>query len=266
MTAVQALDPIAAPLTYPGAVPAGDAVLVTGTSLHEVRPSRTAALGQWLVRLGGSADRSLDQVLLEHEAAPMASRIPVLAVGSNAAPAQLRRKLATAGRPIAVPVTAVRVRGMSVGVSAHVSKAGYMPATPIPDPSARSRLWVTWLASGELLAMDKTEPNYDRRHLPHTCSIALISGQALSGCWLYVSRHGFLTEASGQPRKPRKLTDQAGLIAGLLADVPVLAELAGTSPEEWVSRSRDERVAASIRDMFRAAGITQPADPDAWLT
>lgn len=257
MTPVGEVDPIAAPLTYPGAVPADPAVLVTDRGVLRVRPSRTSQPGQWLVEFGPAVRISVDQVLSEHQAAPMARRVPVLAIGSNAAPAQVRRKLATADSPTMVPVTAVTVCGLAVGVSAHVSNAGYVPATPVRDPSARSRMWVTWLAPEEVIAMDATEPNYNRIRVPTTCTIEMMSGEAVSGCWLYVSRHGFLTEASG---KPRKLIDQTDLISSLLAEVPVLTSLAGTSPREWVRRTRNERVRDEIRDLFRSAGITRVSD------
>jgi hypothetical protein len=259
MTPVEALDPISAPLTYPGVAPDDPAVLVTDTDMLRVRPSRTAQLGEWRVELSPAADVSLDQILLEHQAMPMASRIPVLAVGSNAAPAQLRRKFAATGEPIMVPITAVTVHGLSVGVSAHVSKAGYVPATPVPDSSAKSRMWVTWLTSEEIKTMDETEPNYDRVLVPGSCSVQLISGTAVPGCWLYMSRHGFLAEPSG---KPRKLIDQPNLISSLLEEVPVLANLAGASPIEWVKRTRDERIRDEIRHLFRTAGIARTSDID----
>ena len=261
MTPVPALDPIFAPLTYPGAAPDGPAVLVTDTDVLCVHPSRIAQVGQWRVTLSPAADISLDQILLKHQAAPMTGRAPVLAVGSNAAPAQIHRKFAATDRPIMVPITAVTVSGLSVGVSAHVSKAGYVPATPVPDPSAKSHMWVTWLAPEELITMDKTEPNYSRVLVPAACSVKLTSGQAVSGCWLYVSRHGFLAESESS-RKPRKLIDQPHLIASLLAEVPILTDLAGTSPKEWMNRTQDERVRDEIRDLFRSAGITRTTDLD----
>jgi hypothetical protein len=252
-----ALDPISAPLTYPGTAPDGPAVLVTAADVLRVYPSRTAKVEEWLVKIGPKAGVPLDQVLLQNQAAPMTSRIPVLAVGSNAAPAQIRRKLATTGKPTMVPVTAVTVHGLSVGVSAHVSKAGYVPATPVPDPSAKSQMWVTWLASEEVAAIDKTEPNYERVLIPATFSVELMAGQAVAGCWLYESCHGFLTEPSG---KPRKLIDQPDLISSLLADIPVLAGVAGTSPKEWIDRTQDARVRDEIQDLFRSAGITRPTE------
>lgn len=264
LTLAATLDPIAAPLTYPGAAPGGSAVLVTEINVLDVRPSRTRPLGEWRVRLSEDEHRALDQVLLEYEAVPIARRIPVLAVGSNAAPAQVLRKLATRGSPTAVPITAVKVDGLSVGVSAHVSNPGYLPATPVPDPFSKNLLmWVTWLAEDQLLTMDKTEPNYDRIRVPRSCAIRLTSGQVISGCWLYVSRHGYLIGPSGGPRK---LIDQAGLISSLLAELPGLAELAGTSPAEWVSRVQDKRIRDDIRDLFRSAGIARSSGQDVWTS
>ena len=113
----------------------------------------------------------------------------------------------------------------------------------------------------QLLTIDETEPNYDRVRVPRFCSIRLTSGQAVSGCWLYVSRHGYLIGPSGEPRK---LIGQAALISSLLAEVPGLAELAGTSPEEWISRVRNKQVRDDIRDLFRSAGIVRSSGQDVW--
>lgn len=256
------LDPITAPWTYPGAAPGSPAVLITEFNILDVHSSQATPLGEWRVRLSEDEDRPLDRVLLEHGAVPIPARIPVLAVGSNAAPAQVRRKLASRGLAATVPITAVRVSGLSVGVSAHVSRAGYLPATPVPDLFSKNLpLWVTWLDQDQLLAIDETEPNYDRIHVPGFCSIRLTPGQAVCGCWLYVSRHGYLTEPSGEPRK---LTGQAGLISSLLAELPALAGLAGTSPAEWLSHVRDERIRDEIRDLFRSAGVARSSGHDEW--
>jgi len=262
VTAGEALDPIAAPLTYPGAAPDSPAVLVTEAGVLVVRPSRTGALGEWRVTLGLGESKALDDVLRERGAALTVDRVPVLAVGSNAAPAQIRRKLSTAGLTAAIPVTAVTVDGLSVGVSAHVSNAGYLPATPVPDSLAKSqRMWVTWLALDELQTIDKTEPNYDRVQVPASCSIRLTPVQRLSECWLYVSHHGYLTQRSGEPRT---LIDQSGLMTSLLAEMPALTDLAGTSPEEWISRAHDQSMRDGIRDLFRSSGITRSPDRDIW--
>ena len=71
--------------------------------------------------------------------------------------------------------------------------------------------------------------------LPARCPVELISGQAVTDGWVYVSRHGHLLNAAGQPRR---LTDQATLITALLAELPALRELAGPDPEQWIERTR----------------------------
>jgi hypothetical protein len=293
------VDPLTAPLTYPGLPPWRPAVVATDTEVLALQPESDRPLGRWIVRseskpggeLGpsfsgrepifgpdgfvesdpkagfGSAtgpsgrsvaqNRSLDSLLQAADGPPVAARTPVLAVGSNASPAQVRRKLANAGLATQVPITAVRVRGLTVGVSAHVSRPGYLPATPVPDPTAQSDLWVLWLDPDALDAVDATEPNYHRVRLPAGCPVHLTSGQAVTDGWVYVSRHGHLLNAAGQPRR---LTDQATLITALLAELPALRELAGTDPGQWIERTRDPAVRAAVRELFRSAGRVGPAD------
>lgn len=251
-----AVDPLRAPLSYPGRPPQRLAVLVTGIDVLEVQPLRVAALGQWPVRRGepAAADLPLDRFLGNEAMAPVRQRTPVLSVGSNAAPAQVRRKMANAGLRTVVPITAVTAHGLAVGVSAHVSAPGYVPATPVWDQAAVSSLWVVWLDAGALTVMDATEPNYRRVRLPSANAVYLTPGQPVPGCWAYVSRHGYLVNRDGEARR---LTDQDTLISGLLSEVPALMTLAGTTPAEWIQRTRDRRVRESIRGLFRSAGLVR---------
>lgn len=300
------VDPLTAPLTYPGHPPQGPAVLVTDTEIFGIQPVQAAALGQWTVRPAGHAapdDRAvpagpeaagpgsggpgsdepdgdgpvsggpgsdgpgragkpLDRFLCEQGASPLTRRTPVLSVGSNASPAQIRRKMANAGLRAVVPITRVRVHGLVVGVSAHVSKPGYVPATPVADPAAVSDMWVLWLDLKALRALDGTEPNYQRIRLSSRYPVRLWTGPLgppVRQCSVYVSRHGHLIDQAGEPRP---LADQATLIAGLLADVPALMTLAGTTPGEWIERTRDEEVRDGIRAHFLTAGIVRQAGID----
>jgi hypothetical protein len=245
-------DPISAPLTYPGEPPQTGAVLVLDGSVTSLEPS-AAGIGEWTAGDG----RTLDEMLIGAAAPVMAARIPVLAVGSNASPAQLLRKFARAGARAAVPITAVTVRGVAVGVSAHVSVPGYVPATPVPDPDAVSRLFVTWLDGDGLTVMDETEPNYDRAAVDPSCEVELAPARLIAPCLLYVSKHGYLADAAGAPRR---LASQDALISGLLADVPGLSELAGPTVDEWMVRTRDGHVRDQIRQLFRSAGLVRPGD------
>jgi hypothetical protein len=275
------IDPLTAPLTYPGTPPWRPAVLVTDTAVLALQPRDNAPLGEWLLQTDaadtspdpisqdpaaqGAAhnddgpdlqELSLDRYLWNAGCLAVASLVPVLAVGSNASPAQLRRKLAKAGLPTLVPITAVSVDGLAVGVSAHVSRPGYLPATPVPDEGAVSNLWLVWLDAAALAAVDATEPNYERIPLPTRYSVRLTSGQPVMPCWIYLSRHGYLINEAGEPRR---LTDQATLISALLAGIPSLPALGGTSPQEWIERTHDPVVRDAIREAFRSAGLVRSA-------
>jgi hypothetical protein len=259
------VDPLTAPLTYPGTPPWRPAVLVTEAAVLALQPRNNAPIGQWLLQSGVDGDDGamgdrgaaaqgvpLDQYLGNAGGCPAASRIPVVSVGSNASPAQVRRKLANAGLPTLVPITAVSVRGLAVGVSAHVSRPGYLPATPVPDAGAVSHLWVVWLDAPALAAIDATEPNYQRIRLPDRYPVRLTGGQPVPECWVYLSRHGYLVNQAGEPRR---LTDQATLISALLAEIPALQTLTGVTPREWVERTRDAEARDAVREVFRSAGL-----------
>ncbi len=102
-----------------------------------------------------------------HEAAPdlsLVGRTLVLAVGSNAYPSVLRRKLAAVDP--AVPTAACVVTGLAVGHSAHVSAGGYIPAAPYASPGSRTPMRAGWFTPAQLAALDGTEPNYQRVSLP----------------------------------------------------------------------------------------------------
>jgi hypothetical protein len=244
-------DPVTSPMTYPGKMPGYPAVLVLGDSAPEIRVS-AGPVKYWQVN-----GEPLDGFLRNVGAPPVSERHAVLAVGSNACPAQVRRKMLGAGISPAIPVMAVRARNLIAGMSAHVSKAGYIPATPVPVPSTSS-LFVTWLSDGELAAMDATEPNYRRVELSASYPVRLPDGQLIRQCWAYASRHGYLTGESGQPYA---LTSQEALITALLAQVPALAVI---SPlDEWAARMQDPQARDQVRKALQAADIVRNDAP--WI-
>jgi hypothetical protein len=222
--------------------------------LLKVLPSADP-VGDWpVVEPAVGGDEPLDDLLSRCGAAPLGARHAVLAVGSNASPTQMHRKFTTAGLRPVVPFTAVTVRGIIAGVSAHVNRAGYVPATPVLDSDTVSDLFLTWLDDEQLAAMDLTEPNYRRVRIPAGYPVSLPGGQAVAGCWFYVSRHGCLL---GRDGLPRRLLDQTTLITSLLNDVPELAALAGPSPNNWIARTRTPDVRDRIRGVLHAAGMVR---------
>lgn len=119
-----------------------------------------------------------------------AGRTLVLAVGSNASPAVLARKLAEVGSE--VPSSSCAVTGLAVGHSAHVSAGGYIPAAPFAAPGVETTLHAGWFTPEQLAVLDRTEPNYDRVTLPAArFPIALEAGGA-DEFDVYRSRWGVL--------------------------------------------------------------------------
>ncbi|MEV0198775.1 hypothetical protein [Nonomuraea sp. NPDC050691] len=236
-------DPMAMPLTYPGLLPQGPGVLADRRFLP-----LTGRDGDWHVE--GSP---IDTWLAARGAAPMRSRHAVVAVGSNAAPAQLHRKFTRHRVPAVVPLTRVRVRGLAPGVSAHISRFGYIPAAPVAVPGV-SELFVSWVDGEQLAALDRTEPNYRRRVLdPGAHPVTFDgpdrpAGAGQIACHVYEGLHGCLADESG---RPVRLTSQRRLIGALLGASAELARVCGGTPEEFVVRVRDPRVRETAQRLLR---------------
>ncbi|MEW9556356.1 hypothetical protein [Nonomuraea sp. NPDC050783] len=228
-------DPISRPLTYPGRIPATSGVLLDAAYLP-LRPAAGRGPEEW--DAGGHV---LADLLSRGGFAPMTERHPVAAVGSNAAPGQLLRKFRDhAVRPV-VPMTLADVPGIAPGVSAHVSRWGYVPAAPIGTPGETSRLFVLWLDERQLAALDLTEPNYARRPLSHP--VTLESGLRRPPVSVYTGRHGCLAGPGG---RPRRLAPQRALIQELLDASPALRRLCGDTPGAFVAAVQDDTVRAAV--------------------
>ncbi|MGM0347018.1 hypothetical protein [Streptomyces sp. Adlamb9] len=212
------------PLTYPGAWPARSGLL--------------------------HGDRMLPLTRLVYD-----DRAPVLAVGSNACPGQLRHKMAEFGLDSPVPMVRSRVTGLDVGVSAHVSRMGYVSASPVKSPFVTRELFVLWLDRRQLDVIDASEGaplpdgNFRRAWLPAPdVQVQLADGTVLSGAYAYVNRHGVLHDGTGAPRRH---PGQRPLLAELLASSQRLRELFGVTPEEFSERARgDVRLCARGTRLF----------------
>ncbi|WP_435809000.1 hypothetical protein [Streptomyces rochei] len=173
-------------------------------------------------------------------------RTPVLAIGSNASPGQLRHKLAEFGIESPLPMVRSRVTGLDVGVSAHVSRMGYVSASPVSAPGTVRELFLLWLDAEQLAVIDASEGvpmasgNFDRAWLPAPdVRVEPGDGTVLRGAYAYVNRHGVLRDGTGAPR--RHPGEQRPLITDLLRGSARLRELFGTTPEEFCARARADR-------------------------
>ncbi|WP_431042143.1 hypothetical protein ACQUSR_09630 [Streptomyces sp. P1-3] len=269
--------PLDQPLTYPGRPVSGPVLLHNG----ELWPltARPGPLGGWPVAgpdgngvdSDGDGPRDgggdlLDAVLTRLGTAVIAARHPVIAVGSNASPAQLRRKLTRRGVGMTLPMARVTVHGIGIGVSAHIGTAGYVAAAPYADPLARTEVVVGWYDDEQLRVVDDTEhPNYRRLLLPGAdFPMTLPSAEPLAAAFVYAGVHGVLSGPDGAPRPGGG--DQSALLAALLAASGRLRELLGPDPESWVRRARaDAAVRAAGRAVFREEGWALPQEAFAAL-
>jgi len=105
----------------------------------------------------GSAAGSLEEFLSERGLEPMAQRTPVLAVGSNACPAQILHKFRGTGVSSSIPTLRVRLKGYGVGFVPTISRFGYVPATLVKLPGLESNLFLQFLDQEQLLLLDKSE-------------------------------------------------------------------------------------------------------------
>ncbi|MFI1394903.1 hypothetical protein [Streptomyces sp. NPDC020681] len=230
--------PAKEPLTYPGRPTTEPSLLSGDELLHlDVRPLR---LGEWYVE-EQAEQKLLDDALSGLGQVVTGRRHPVISVGSNASPGQVSHKLTRLGIPATVPMVPVRVQGIGVGCSGHISPAGYVAGTPYVDPGSEAVLVVAWLDSTQLKAVDDTEfPDYRRAILPGgDFPMTMPSGERLGGAYIYFSSHGVLAGPDGRPRPGGG--DQSELLASLLAASPRLRELLGPDPVTWVKKAGADR-------------------------
>ena len=132
-------------------------------------------------------------------------RVPVLAVGSNACPGQLRDKMTESG------ITS-RFRSCAPGspawawVSPRTSAAWNVSASPFDATGTVRELFLTWLDAEQLGVIDASEGvplpygNFRRAWLPTPdVRIELEDGTRLPGVYVYVNRRGVLHGGSGAP-------------------------------------------------------------------
>ncbi|MFE6806407.1 hypothetical protein [Streptomyces sp. NPDC057696] len=238
------------PLTYPGAWPTESGLLHQNRFLR-LKAMENRRLAKWMVEQPpggfgagktGDGPVPLNYALMSANQTLVGDRFPVISVGSNACPAQLRHKMEGLGVSSTIPMVKARVTGIGVGVSAYVSPLGYVSASPFHTPGLGMDLFVTWLDAAQLEIVDASEGisdpdgEYDRVLLPsEDFPMALDSGELLGGAYLYVHRYGVLHDGSGHARTH---PGEHQLLTELLAESRQLRELFGDTPEEFSSRAR----------------------------
>jgi len=196
------VNPSKEPAQYPGAA-AGESCLAIGSWLYPLVPQPTVGFAEWPLdvdggplryKTAGRPTQTLAAALAIAGAPALADRFPVIAVGSNAAPAQLLHKLSSEDRvSLVVPMTLANVEAIGIAHSAHISKAGYCPYIPVADKQAIEQLSILWLDKSQLDRVTETEPNYQAVTSGRDSPPALLpSGERIDVFSMYRGRWGAL--------------------------------------------------------------------------
>ncbi len=161
----------------------------------------------------------------------------VVAVGSNAVPAVLREKLVRHSANPEVAVAPLRVAGLAIGHSAHVSVRGYIAAAPYAAPGRTADVHVSWLDDDQLAALDATEPNYARI--------------AFGDVDLYGSKWGVL----GVAGVPIEFTTQRALHAVLDRNGAGGGVIYPDDPDETIARLQQPDVRDRLRKLWAEQGF-----------
>jgi hypothetical protein len=139
------------------------------------------------------------QVTLEAPAEAVRGRVPVIASGSNAAPAQLARKYRTFARGAWIPVTRAHVADFDSVYNAHITAYGSVPATLFPSPGTVLETFITWLDEHELAVMHATEQPGVNYHFSELRELEVeVEGiGVLDAAFAYVSVAGCLSHDGG---------------------------------------------------------------------
>lgn len=150
--------------------------------------------------------RALDRIDFDVELdvldAPLLSeRRAVLVYGSNACPAQLRRKLDGADCSPIIPMSRGWAQRLAIGYSDHESRYGAVPATIVNDDDAVTEVFVAWLDPQQFELFDRSEQrNYERRSFDLDAHELYLADAPLPpSVDLYVSTHGVFTHEGVVP-------------------------------------------------------------------
>jgi len=219
-----------------------------------------------IVRLAGHDSRSIGRALKAVGADPEARRTPVLAIGSNRAPAQLARKFHDFENP-AVVVARATLFDFDVVYGAGIAGYGAVGgATLAPCSGAAVEVWTTWLDDPQLQRMHETEGLaagvYGFFELQRI-SLCFAAGPRWPKALAYVQRSGALN-LGGRPVALAEVPAERRLFPALRQ--PQLQALLRDrfAPGVAVDRFVQENLAKPTTRCARVAALARDALPFDW--
>lgn len=139
-----------------------DEDFATGTGYPWPRPDGSFVLGEGEGRMLVEIEPDRRIELLEKFTGPASGRTPVLAIGSNASPEGLWRKVGHFTEPADRTLLSVRgkLHDFDVGASAELALYGALPATIFPSPGTRVDAMTVWLTDAQLTQLTWAEVPY----------------------------------------------------------------------------------------------------------
>ena len=249
-----------APWTYPGQ-PLEKSSLVSQGLLHslEVAKDPPRRLGQARIvdeddNMGGP----LNEFLLNENAANVDQRALVVAVGSNASAVVMHRKFHDHNVSTTIPFVTATLHSVGIGHSAHVSRRGYIAATPVVREGAMSFVVASMLDRQQLARLDSSEPNYVRRGLSGSqFRLELDGGELPSEFYIYVSKWDVLADTD-DASAALTFGNQQTVYTALLTRSAALRDLLGTEDYQEAMRTAaaDKTLRDQISELFEAEKLT----------
>lgn len=196
-------------------------------------------------------------------------RLPVLAIGSNAAPNTLRRKFAhfAAVEDRTVLALTGRLHEFDVGVAAQPTVYGSMPATVFPSPGTAVCATVLWVTPNQFTQLTWSEMSYRLGSL-HTRFEVDEGGEHFDEVLVYVSRYGAFC-VDGAPAAlaaiPADRRTAVALSQEQLLDAAAILSLGPEARAETLVRAIFEEMPTlmlRVRETVRKASL--PFESERW--
>jgi hypothetical protein len=236
-------------LSYPFARPREAFVFLNGASWPIV--SSEGAFADWRVRTG-RVEARLSELLTHRQLSDFEAGAyhAVAAVGSNAAPGQLRRKFAGHLDDVAILVIRITVPDHIVAYANRLAEYASVPATLVARPGGTARVWATLLSARDYAIMNATEDRgavYDGVPIkpidaPPAVRAPFEAYACLSGC-LPLRVSAFPSTGCGWP-EGGQWEAQSMAIEALGLDLPVDRFVMENVCDESLRAARDQALSA----------------------